>query len=100
TPGMMVSTDRGFNGTDAVWSWSPTVSENEFFVRDDNGTLEDPVDIAVKGSTIAIADSNTAIKLLADDGTVTTLSPNGVVFADPQGVVFDTRSDDLLVLDV
>ncbi|MFG0247000.1 MAG: GC-type dockerin domain-anchored protein [Phycisphaerales bacterium JB052] len=100
TPGMMVSTDRGFNGTDAVWSWSPTISQNEFFVRDDNGTLEDPVDIAVKGSTIVIADSNESLKLLNDDATVTPLATTGATFENPQGVVFDTRSDDLLVLDV
>jgi len=100
TPGMMVSTDRGFNGSDGVWSWSPATSENEFLVRDDNNTLSDAVDITVKGSTIVIADSNDALKLLNDDATVTTLTTTGATFENPQGVAFDTRSDDLLVLDV
>lgn len=54
----------------------------------------------MKGSTIAIADSNDAVKLLNDDATVTTLTTSGATFENPQGVVFDTRSDDLLVLDV
>lgn len=99
TPGMMVSTDRGFNGSDAIWSWSPMISENEILVRDDNATLSDAVDIAVKGSTIAIADSNDALKLLNDDGSVSVLT-TATAFDNPQGVAFDTRSDDLLVLDV
>lgn len=98
-PGGMVSTDRGFNGPNMVYAWSPLTPENEALVRDDNGTLTDPFDIAVKGSAIAIADGLEGVKLLNDDATVTTLITNGAEFTGAQGLAFDTRSDDLFVLD-
>ena len=98
-PGDMVSTDRGFNGPNMIYTWSPATVENEFLVLDDDGSLVDPFDIAVKGETIAIADFDEGIKLLNDDGSVSPLVTTGVSFLDAQGVVFDTRSDDLLVLD-
>ncbi len=99
TPGMMVSTDRGFNGANDIWTWSPTVAQDEIQIRDDNGTLIDTVDIAVQGSTIAMADRGGGIKLLADDASVSTLSTTGATFTEAQGIVFDTRSMDLLVID-
>ncbi|MCA1779298.1 MAG: hypothetical protein LC637_07950 [Xanthomonadaceae bacterium] len=98
-PGDMVSTDRGFNGPNMIYTWSSDTPENEILVLDDNGSLVDPFDIAVKGQTIAIADFNEGIKLLNDDGSVSPLVTAGVSFMAAQGVVFDTRSDDLLVLD-
>lgn len=98
-PGDMVSTDRGFNGPNMIYTWSPSTAENEILVRDDNGSLVDPFDIAVKGETIVIADFDEGIKLLNDDGSVSPLATTGVSFLEAQGVVFDTRSDDLLVLD-
>ena len=98
-PGDMLSTDRGFNGPNMIYTWSPLTPENEFLVLDDDGSLVDPFDIAVKGQTIAIADFNEGIKLLNDDGSVSPLVTAGVSFMAAQGVVFDTRSDDLLVLD-
>ena len=98
-PGDMVSTDRGFNGPHMIYTWSPATAENEILVLDDNESLVDPFDIAVKGQTIAIADFNEGIKLLNDDGSVSPLVTAGVSFMAAQGVVFDTRSDDLLVLD-
>jgi hypothetical protein len=99
TPGMMVSTDRGFNGPNEVWTFSPMSAQDEILVRDDNGTLSDTVDIAVKGSVIAMADRTGGIKLLADDASVSTLTTTGVTFTEAQGVVFDTRSMDMLVID-
>lgn len=98
-PGMMVSTDRGFGGPNEVWTWSPTVAQGEILIRDDNATLFDTADIAVKGSVIAMADRMEGIKLLADDASVSTLATSGVTFTDAQGIVFDTRSMDMLVID-
>jgi hypothetical protein len=97
--GDMVSTDRGFNGPNEIWSWSPSVAQGEVLVRDDNATLVDSADIAVKGSVIAIADRSGGIKLMADDASISTMTTNGITFGDVQGVAFDTRSDDLLVID-
>lgn len=97
--GDMVSTDRGFNGPRMVYTWSPATSENETLVHDDDSSLLNPFDIAVKGQTIAIADREGGIKLLNDDGSVSTLATVGISFDEVQGLVFDTRSDDLLVLD-
>lgn len=99
SPGDMVSTDRGFNGPRMVYTWSPVTAENEILVHDDDGSLVNPFDIAVKGQTIAIADREGGIKLLNDDGSVSTFATVGVSFEEVQGLVFDTRSDDLLVLD-
>ncbi len=99
TPGMMASTDRGFNGPNEVWTWSPTSAQDEVLIRDDNATLSDTVDIAVKGSVIALADRTEGVKLLADDASVSVLTTTGVTFTEAQGVVFDTRSMDLLVID-
>ena len=99
TPGDMVSTDRGFGGPHMIYTWSPATPENEVLVRDDNGTLTDPFDIAVKGGVIAIADSQEGIKLLSDDASVSPLTTAPTQLQNAQGVVFDTRSDDLLVLD-
>lgn len=99
SPGDMVSTDRGFNGPRMVYTWSPTTPENEILVHDDDGSLDNPFDIAVKGGTIAIADREGGIKLLNDDGSVSVLDTPGISFEGAQAVVFDTRSDDLFVLD-
>ena len=99
SPNDMVSTDRGFNGPNMIYAWLASTPENEVLVRDDNGSLVDPFDIAVKGQVIAVADGEEGIKLLNDDGSVSSLATTGFTFAETQGLVFDTRSDDLLVLD-
>lgn len=39
------------------------------------------------------------LKRLNDDASVSAITIDGIDFSDVQGVVFDTRSDDLLVLD-
>ena len=98
-PGDMVSTDRGFNGPKMIYTWSPVTPENEILVHDNDGSLVDPVDIAIKGQIIAIADDEEGIKLLNEDSTASPLATVGGSFAATQGVVFDTRSDHLLVLD-
>jgi hypothetical protein len=97
--GDMVSTDRGFNGPNEIWSWSPSVAQGEVLVRDDNATLVDSADIAIKGSVIAIADRSGGIKLMADDASISAMTTNSITFTDVQGAAFDTRSDDLLVID-
>ncbi|MHA7814507.1 MAG: GC-type dockerin domain-anchored protein [Phycisphaerales bacterium] len=99
TPGMMVSTDRGFNGTRDIWTWSPSTAQNEVQVAVDNVGLSDTIDIAVKGSMIAMADRGGGIKLLNDDATISDFVTTGVTFTDAQGIVFDTRSSDMLVID-
>jgi hypothetical protein len=99
TPGMMVSTDRGFNGTRDIWTWSPDTAQNETQVAVDNVGLNDTIDIAVKGSIIAMADRSGGIKLLNDDASISDFTTTGVTFTEAQGVVFDTRSMDLLVID-
>lgn len=98
-PGMMISTDRGFNGTRDIWTWSPASAQNEVQVAVDNIGLTDPIDIAVKGSVIAMADRSGGIKLLNDDASISDFATTGVTITEAQGVVFDTRSTDLLVID-
>ncbi|MCA9276221.1 MAG: hypothetical protein KDA29_09365 [Phycisphaerales bacterium] len=99
TPGMMVSTDRGFNGTRDVWTWSPTTAQNEVQVAVDNITLTDTVDIAVKGSMIAMADRAGGMRILNEDTSISAFPTTGATFTDAQGIVFDTRSMDMLVID-
>ena len=99
SPGDMVSTDRGFSGPKMVYTWSPITSDNEILVHDDDGSLANPYDIAVKGEDIAIADGEGGVQLLNDDGSVSALNTIDISFEGVEAVVFDTRSDDLLVLD-
>lgn len=65
----------------------------------DNIALIDTVDIAVKGSVIAMADRGGGIKILNDDTSISGFPTTGAIFNDAQGIVFDTRSMDMLVID-
>tara|TARA_R110000782_G_scaffold13976_23_gene41055 strand:+ start:806 stop:1912 length:1107 start_codon:yes stop_codon:yes gene_type:complete len=99
-PGSMVSTDRGFNGQDLIWSWSPSTPEGEALVVDDAAGLVDAADIAVKGDRLFVADRTAGLRTINEDASVSGLALAGATLGDVQGVVGDSLSDDLLVLDV
>jgi hypothetical protein len=100
TPGSMVSTDRGFNGPNMIWSWSPSTPEGEVLIVDDAAGLVDTSDIAVSGDRVFVADRTAGLRIINDDSSVSDLAVTGATLGDVQGVVADSLSDDLLVLDV
>ncbi len=100
TPGTMASVDRGYNGPKEVWSWTPEIAEGETLIHDNGGVLSDPVDIAINNDTVMIADSTGILRTLQSDGSLSTFTTSGATFSNIQSLVFDTRTDDLLVLDI
>jgi hypothetical protein len=100
TPGMMFSTDRGFNGIRDLWTWSLATPQGEVQVRDDDGSMVDPVDAAIFGPSVIIADSGGLLKQVDDTANVTPLPVTGATLTSVQGVVFDQRTGALYVLDV
>lgn len=101
-PGEALVVDRGNNGYDDVWWWTPLAPEGEYQVHPDDGTLVDPVDLTIDHAQVYIADSGLsnagAIYILHADSTLTPLSTSEAL-ADPIGIVTDPSTDDLLVLD-
>lgn len=98
--GSMVSTDRGYNGPNLIWAWSPSTPEGETLVVTDDAGLIDTCDIAVSGELVVVADSGGGLRTINDDASISDLAAVGATLGDVQGVVADTRSDDLFVLDV
>jgi hypothetical protein len=101
TPGEIITTDRGYNGPNGVYTWSAQEPRNGILTKVLHNTpdLFDPVDIAVKGSRIAVADSAGGIKLINDDASVSQLEPVNITFTNVQALAFDSFSADLFILD-
>lgn len=55
-PGQALVCDRGYNGPRQVWQWSPTVAENERLVVPDNGTMVNPMDVAIGTGSVWVVD--------------------------------------------
>jgi hypothetical protein len=100
SPGEALVTDRGHNGLDEIWRWSPDIAEGETAAHADDGTLVDALDVAIDDTTVWIVDgglgADGAIYQLAADGTLTPL-PTTSVLADPVGIAIDPLTGDLLV---
>jgi DNA-binding beta-propeller fold protein YncE len=73
-PGEALVIDRGYNGRDAVYRWSPYSPENEYEVFPDEGTLNDAAGVAIGQDRVYLSDSaNGNIHVLNPDSTLTTL---------------------------
>ncbi len=94
--------DRGNSGYDDVWWWSPLTAEGEYLVHPDDGTLIDPVDVAIGLTDVYIVDGRDtaagAIYVLRPDSSLTALATSEAL-ADPSGIAIDPLDGDLLVLD-
>jgi len=101
-PGEALVVDRGNGGYDDVWWWSPLVPQGEFLVHPDNGTMVDPVDVAIDHTQVYVVnsglDNDGAIYILHADSTLTQL-PTSEPITYPRGIVTDPATGDLLVLD-
>ncbi|MCP4627727.1 MAG: hypothetical protein GY850_30045, partial [bacterium] len=73
SPGDIVVTDRGANGPDQIWSFSPSVSQGEKLVMDDPGAIDmDIFDMTTDPEgTVYVADA-------LDSANIYSLSPDGI----------------------
>jgi sugar lactone lactonase YvrE len=101
-PGEALVVDRGNSGYDEVWWWSPFVAEGEYQVHPDDGTLIDPLDVAIGGSTVYLVDSGLAgdgaIYIVEPDSSLTALT-TPLPIASPAGITIDPLTQDLLIAD-
>jgi hypothetical protein len=99
TPDTCLMVDRGNNGADDIWSFSPNTSQGETVFHSDNGTLIDAFDLAVTGNGAYVVDaSRAALYELGAGGTLTEI-PTSMTLSNPVGVAWDRASDTLLVAD-
>ena len=100
-PGTALSCDRGANGgSDTVWMWSPDVAEGEAQLHTDNGTLLDPVDLAVFDDSIVVVDDRGTPGALWEIVDATGSLEEIVTSAGidrPRSAVFEPGTGDLLV---
>jgi DNA-binding beta-propeller fold protein YncE len=103
SPGDGLVMDRGFNGLDDVWRFSPDVAEGETAVHSDDGTLVDSVDIAIGLNDIYLVDDKDAedgaIYRLDTGGALTEI-PTTIPLPAPEGITIDPLTGNLLVLDI
>lgn len=98
-PGQALVCDRGVNGPRQVWQWSPALAQNERLVMPDNGTLANPMDVAIGTDSVWVVDA------LPPPGRVFELQAGGVtrlLNASPPlpsvgGVATDPSNQQLLV---
>jgi hypothetical protein len=99
-PGEALVVDRGNNGLDEVWRWSPDVAQGETPAHSDDGTLVDALDVAIDDTTVWIVDgggtANGAIYQLAADGSLAPFTTSEAL-ADPVAIAVDPLTGDLLV---
>jgi sugar lactone lactonase YvrE len=105
-PGEALVVDRGYNGLDEVWWWSPTTAEGETVIHADNGTLINPVDIAIGTQHVYLVDTGDenggpnpgAIYELHADGSLTQLATSEPLI-EPVGIAVDPVTQDLFIAD-
>lgn len=98
--GDILVTDRGSNGPDEIWSFSPDTPENEQLLMPDPGEV-DEYDLAAGSSeTVYVCDALHGNRLVRIDTvgvrTLLSLSPS---LASISSIVYDTVEDDIYVTD-
>ena len=96
SPGEALVVDRGFNGPDDIWRFSPDLAEGEFRLHADNGTLIDPFDITIGRSEIYVADTGGIYRV--DTGGALVKLITSEPLAGPIGIATDPITQELLVL--
>jgi hypothetical protein len=101
-PGEALVVDRGNNGADEIWRWSPTVAQGETALHTDTGILVDALDVAIDASTVFVVDSGSGavgtLYTIAPDSALVPF-PTSVPILNPAGIVIDPLDGDLLVYD-
>ncbi len=103
--GLIVDRDNS-NAHENIWRWSPDSPEGEVLVHSDNGTLVNPVDIAIGTNDIYVVDTGEteggatpgAIYQVGIGGTLTLISTSESII-DPYGIAIDPITEDLLIAD-
>ena len=108
-PSEALMIDRGWDGADEVWGWSPDTAEGEWVVYADNGTLLNGVDIAIGRYAVYLVDTGEEetygpgpgiiYRLENSSGTLTAVDTSPDVLVDPMAVAIDPLTQDLFVLD-
>ncbi len=101
-PGQIVVADRGYTGLDEIWVFSADSAQNEWPLHTDNGTLINPVDVAISDSTVFIIDEGEG-----KPGRIFEVDSNGVLkqfllkdtLTSPIGLAYDSVAGDLYILE-
>ena len=105
SPGEALVVCRGLESAgwpQEVWLFSPDAPEGEILLCADEGTLLDPVDVAIGEANIYVADTGGAA-----DGAIYRIEPGGALtpigtgepIGEPSGIAVDRVTGDLLVVD-
>ena len=106
-PGDALVADRGVNGVDEIWRFSPDTPEGEQVLHADNGTLINAADVAIGQQDIYVVDAgdedgggagNGAIYRVLAGGQLAQIGTS-TLLDDPMAVTIDPITADLLVLD-
>ena len=106
SPGEALVVDRGFNGPDEIWRFSPDTPQGESLIHADDDTLIDAVDITIGIDDVYLVDTGNEsgangpgrIYRLGADGSLTLLATSEPI-TDPVGIAIDPLTQDLFVLD-
>lgn len=102
--GAGVVVDRGYNGADEVWRFSPVGAEGETAVHADDGTLVDSVDIAVGINDIYLIDDKDAgdgvLYRLDTAGTLVEIPITMPILPAPEAIVVDPLTGNLFIQDI
>jgi hypothetical protein len=100
-PGQAIVADRGFNGLDEVWIWSPATAEGEVVLVPD-GPLVDAVDVAIDANAAFVIDTMETqpgrIYAIGSGGALTEFITSQPI-AEPTGIAIDPMNGDLLIMD-
>ena len=101
-PGQVIVADRGYSGPDEIWVFSADSAENEWPLHTDNGTLINPIDVAITDSTVYVVDEGDGqpgrIFEVDSLGVLNQLMLNDTLIS-PTGLAFDPVTGDLYVLE-
>jgi YD repeat-containing protein len=102
-PGEALVVDHGSAGPREVWKWTPQAAEGETAIHTDDGTLAEPMDVAIGRENVWIADTGLSAtgaiyEVVNSSGTLRKLD-TWVKIEGPHGVAVDPVTDQLFVVD-
>jgi len=101
-PGEAMVVDRGYNGADEIWKWTPATTQGEVQVHKDNGTLSNALDVAIDKVAIYVVDDGSSgagkIYTVGTGGKLTALKTASAI-AQPIGISVEASTGELLIAD-
>jgi len=97
-PGDVLVSDRGYNGPDQIWSFSPSIAEGELLLMPDPGEVEHFDMAAAKSETVYVSDclDPTRLYILNDQGALESFAIDPPV-TNICSIVYDSLLDDLYI---